>query len=161
MRADGGLALKCTSLDVEVGVGMTLHPRIRPAGLLMGALSACLTGIALSFALLVIGAAPARAPLNPETHQKCTIEEFQTTPPTCPAGTEVGIDEATVVLGKLDVPAKGKVFNLEPEPGEHPEGLHLEPMPLLFGILIEVEGVPTPERSYLEGHVSWAREKRA
>ena len=225
---------------------MTLHPRIRPAGLLMGALSACLTGIALSFALLVIGAAPARAtfgvslweagtcvnhtctyaeveqelknkghseqaftqasghppwgmttfelthhtgllgeepdgsplkrvrvdvapglasnpqaPLNPETHQKCTIEEFQKTPPTCPAGTEVGIDEATVVLGKLDVPAKGKVFNLEPEPGEHPEGLHLEPMPLLFGILIEVEGVPTPERSYLEGHVSWAREKRA
>ena len=36
-----------------------------------------------------------QAPLNPETHQKCTIEEFQKTPPTCLAGTEVGIDEAT------------------------------------------------------------------
>ena len=52
-----------------------------------------------------------QAPLNPETHKKCLIAEFEASK--CPAGTEVGTDEATVFVGALDVEAKGKVYNLE------------------------------------------------
>jgi hypothetical protein len=94
-----------------------------------------------------------QAPLNPETHLKCTIAQFEETPPKCPAGTVVGTDEATVVIAGANVAAKGTVYNLEPEPSER-----FEPIPLLFGILIEAEGLAA-ERSYLEGHVSWAKEK--
>ena len=103
-----------------------------------------------------------QAPLDAEG-KKCTIKQFEAiTGPECPPGTEVGTDEATVFLGALDVPAEGKVYNLEPEPGEPAPGLNFEPIPLLFGIAITHE---TPlhtlalERSFLQGHVSWAREK--
>jgi hypothetical protein len=99
-----------------------------------------------------------QAPLNPETHKKCLIAEFEASK--CPAGTEVGTDEATVFVGALDVEAKGKVYNLEPEPGEPFTGLKFEPIPLLFGIAIEFKDPLKGEelvleRSFLEGHVAW------
>jgi hypothetical protein len=101
-----------------------------------------------------------QAPLGPKG-EKCTIKQFEETPPTCPAGTEVGIAEAKADVKGVEVPAKGTVYNLEPEPGEPFKELHFEPIPLLFGILITAEGIPTPERSFLEGHVSWAKEQVA
>src|SRR5438445_12123566 len=62
-----------------------------------------------------------QAPLDLTTHEKCSIKQFEETSletgdANCPPGTEVGTDEATVVVGGLDVPVKGKVYNLEPEP---------------------------------------------
>ena len=95
-----------------------------------------------------------QAPLSAEG-KKCSIAQFEETPPKCPAGTEVGTDEAIVApVGGANVPAKGTVYNLEPEPGEA-FGLKLKPMPLLFGILINAEGLPL-ERSFLQGFVDWS-----
>jgi hypothetical protein len=97
-----------------------------------------------------------QAPLNPGTHQKCSIAQFEAS--ACPEGSEVGTDEAKVFVGGADVEAKGKVYNLEPQPGEPFPTLKFEPIPLLFGIAITFK---TPlneivlERSFLEGHVAW------
>jgi hypothetical protein len=98
-----------------------------------------------------------QAPLSSEG-KKCEIKQFLAKPaPLCPEGTEVGTAEVTVYALGADVEAKGKVYNLEPEPGEV-EGIKFEPMPLLFGIAI---APPPPleaialERSFLEGHVAW------
>jgi hypothetical protein len=102
-----------------------------------------------------------QAPVNPVTHEKCSIEQFEAKGgPKCPEGTEVGTDEAIAVVAGVEVPAEGKVYNLEPQPGEPLAGLKFEPIPLLFGIVITVKGVSTPELSFLEGHVSWAKEPK-
>ena len=97
-------------------------------------------------------AANPQAPLS-LTHEKCSIASFESD--TCPPGTEVGTDEAIVFAGAVDLPATGQVFNLEPEPGSPIPGASgsvFEPMPLLFGIHI------LTEHSFLQGHVSWAKE---
>jgi hypothetical protein len=97
-------------------------------------------------------AANPQAPLS-LTHEKCSIAHFESD--TCPPETQVGTDEAIVFAGALDVPATGQVFNLEPEPGSPIPGASgsvFEPMPLLFGIHI------LTEHSFLQGHVSWAKE---
>jgi hypothetical protein len=97
-----------------------------------------------------------QAPL--EEGKKCTIADFEATPPKCPEGTEVGADEAIVFIGGLNAPAAGTVYNLEPEAGEA-FGLKLKPMPLLFGIAIQVKPetgpLPPLERSFLQGFVDW------
>jgi hypothetical protein len=102
-----------------------------------------------------------QAPLDPKG-EKCTIAEFEAS--ACPAGTEVGTDEAVVSLGKglADVPAEGNVYNLEPEPGAPIPGAageFFKPIPLLFGIAIDHEVPLTKEvvleRSFLKGYVAW------
>jgi hypothetical protein len=101
-----------------------------------------------------------QAPLGP-TGEKCGIAQFEAGE--CPKGTEVGTDEAEVSLGKglADVPAEGKVYNLEPEPGTPIPGApgeFFKPIPLLFGIAITHE---TPlkevvlEHSFLKGYIAW------
>jgi hypothetical protein len=99
-------------------------------------------------------AANPQAPLSlTPPHEKCSIANFESD--TCPPGTEVGTDEAIVFAGAIDLPATGQVFNLEPEPGSPIPGASgsvFEPMPLLFGIHI------LTEHSFLQGHVSWAKE---
>jgi hypothetical protein len=93
--------------------------------------------------------------------EKCSIADF--TEDKCPPETEVGNDEAVVFAGTADVPVTGQVYNLEPEPGlAVPGGVGgetFEPMPLLFGIHVEIPLVANLH-SFLEGHVSWAKEKR-
>jgi hypothetical protein len=99
-------------------------------------------------------AANPQAPLTlTPPHEKCSIANFESD--TCPPGTEVGTDEAIVFAGAVDLPATGQVYNLEPEPGSPIPGASgsvFEPMPLLFGIHI------LTEHSFLQGHVSWAKE---
>jgi hypothetical protein len=99
-------------------------------------------------------AANPQAPLSlTAPHEKCSIAAFESN--TCPVGTKVGTDEAIVLVGLVDTPVEGQVYNLEPEPGTVVPGASgslFEPMPLLFGIQI------LTEHSFLEGHVSWAKE---
>src|SRR5438445_3455017 len=105
-----------------------------------------------------------QAPLGPKG-EKCTIAQFEAVAgPERPSGTEVGTDEAVVSLGKglADVPAEGKVYNLEPEPGAPIPGTAGEvfkPIPLLFGIAIDHEVPLTTEvvleRRFLKGYVAW------
>jgi len=92
---------------------------------------------------------PAGLAANPQALPKCSQAQFLAN--TCPADTEVGttelnaVAEETLVLNGL----KGKVFNLEPNPG----------LPLDFGINVEPAGALTaPVQLYLEGHVSDAYE---
>jgi hypothetical protein len=90
---------------------------------------------------------------------ECSVEQFDTNPKGCPAGSEAGtaemeaVAEPEIVLGgrtKLTLPKlEGTVYNLK-----QPEGL-----PLDFGIAVEPAGeLITPIRLFLEGHVSWAHE---
>jgi hypothetical protein len=96
-----------------------------------------------------------QAPLTPTTHEKCSIEAFKKN--ACPAGTEVGTNELTVLSSAsgLDVPVTGSVYNLEPEAVE--EGLG--GIPLLFGIHVEIPLLAN-EHVFLKGYVSWAKDPR-
>lgn len=83
---------------------------------------------------------------NPEALPTCSQQEFKAN--TCKAKTQVGTTELDAVAAEtLTLKGlKGKVFNLQPEPG----------LPLEFGINIEPAGALTaPVQLYLEGHVAW------
>jgi hypothetical protein len=90
---------------------------------------------------------------DPVTLGTCPRATFESSPKTCPAGSEAGFVELTAYVEIPLVPQtltlKGRVYNLPEEPG----------LPLLFGI--DVEGVPplvNDVHLFLEGHVSYAFE---
>ncbi len=99
---------------------------------------------------------PSGLAANPQAPApKCSIEQFDKIPVSCPPSSEVGTAEMEAVaepLGLLPValPAlEGKVYNLEQPPG----------LPLDFGIAVEPLGeLLTPIHLFLEGHLSWAHE---
>ncbi|HVR05476.1 MAG TPA: hypothetical protein VMS02_05500, partial [Solirubrobacteraceae bacterium] len=79
---------------------------------------------------------------NPQALAKCKKEDFEKD--ACPANTEVGVNELTIVVAGADMPVSGSVYNLEQPPG----------LPLEFGIHVDVAGLVN-EHIFLEGHVSW------
>jgi hypothetical protein len=98
---------------------------------------------------------PAGLASNPEAPTpKCSVEQFDKVPNTCPGSSEVGTIEMEAVAEPLGIPLSlpslsGKVYNLEAPPG----------LPLDFGIAVEpVPGgqLITPIHLFLEGHVDWS-----
>lgn len=92
---------------------------------------------------------PSGLAADPQALPKCSQAEFKEDK--CSVESQVGTDELKIHLA-TDVEVTGKVYNLEPAPG----------LPLEFGIHIEIEiaKVLVDEHVYLEGHVSWAKERR-
>jgi hypothetical protein len=90
---------------------------------------------------------------NPQALPKCSQAAFKEEVSKCGAESEVGTVELTVHVGAVSTPFSGKIYNLEP-----PRGLPLE-----FGIFVEIEiakGNIVHEHLLLEGHVSWAKERK-
>ena len=84
---------------------------------------------------LTIGLPPGQVG-NPLATPKCTVDQLNAN--SCPANTQVGTTSAnaTVTLVAVPVPltVNGKVFNLEPQPGE----------PARFGIVLTPVEIPEP-----------------
>ncbi len=102
---------------------------------------------------------------NPEAVAKCTMAEFEGTkvaegvftPPTCGAGTEIGVNKVVVYLGPSatpkDYPLEGKVYNIE-----QPNG-----MSSLFGVALVLPEFITGTtglvaHTLIEGHIEWGKE---
>ncbi len=88
--------------------------------------------------------------VNPEAVPECTEKQLEESK--CPAGSQVGEDEATgtaTVVVKLTKTEKFPVYNMVRKPGE----------PARFGVEIKIEVLGIDERSYLEGGFSWHHEE--
>jgi hypothetical protein len=84
---------------------------------------------------LTIGLPPGEVG-DPLATPKCTVEQLNAN--SCPANTQVGTTSAnatvTVVVVPVPLTVNGKVFNLEPQPGE----------PARFGIVLTPVSIPEP-----------------
>jgi hypothetical protein len=95
---------------------------------------------------------------NPQALPECKREVFEANGEgeenNCPAETRAGAEEVTIVVGKvgeefITATFKGTIYNLVPASG----------LPLEFGIDLNVAGKHL--HSFLEGGVSWHKEKEA
>jgi hypothetical protein len=102
---------------------------------------------------------------NPEAVERCSFAEFGETeaipgkevypPPTCKAGSEIGVNKVIIWAGPKpspeggDVPLEGKVYNLEQPSGRASD----------FGVALDLEpliGLPLYAHTFIEGGVEWA-----